>query len=175
VTQLLVVLFVLVGLVALIPIVSYNRFVAQRQEIASAWGTIDAELERRHHLVPQLVETVRAAAAHEREVLTRLVAADERSHGARLDPAAAAAAEGEVRQALGSVMALREAYPQLNSSQNFLRLQDQLSLIEDRIAAARRFYNTRVVAYNERIDAFPSNLVAANRGFARAAYFGADA
>jgi LemA protein len=173
-TQVVVLLIVLLGLVALIPIVSYNRFVGQRQEIASAWGTIDAELERRHHLVPQLVESVRAAAAHEREVLTRLIEADRRSQASRVDPAAAGAAEAEVRYAMGSVMALREAYPQLNSSQNFLRLQDQLSLIEDRIAAARRFYNTRVVAYNERVDAFPSNLVAANRGFVKAAYFGSD-
>jgi LemA protein len=174
VTQLLVLVAGVPVVLAVIVIVSYNRFVAQRQEIASAWGTIDAELERRHHLVPQLVESVRAAAAHEREVLTRLIAADQRSHAARVDPASAGAAETEVQQALGSVMALREAYPQLNSSENFLRLQDQLSLIEDRIAAARRFYNTRVVAYNERIDAFPSNLVAANRRFVKAAYFGVD-
>lgn len=173
-TQLLVLLTGVLVVLAVAVIVSYNRFVAQRQEIASAWGTIDTELERRHHLVPQLVESVRAAAAHEREVLARLVEADRRSHAARVDPAAASVADAEMRQALGSVIAVREAYPQLNSSQNFLRLQEQLSLIEDRIAAARRFYNTRVVAYNERIDAFPSNLVAANRGFAKAAYFGVD-
>ena len=84
-------------------------------------------------------------------------------------------AESESAEALRRVLVLREAYPALNSSENFLGLQRQLSLVEDRIAAARRFYNTRVVAYNERVDAFPSNLVAANRGFLKAVYFEAPA
>ena len=173
-TQVLVVVAIVLGVVALVAVVSFNRFVAQRQEIASAWATIDAELERRHLIVPQLVEVVRAAAAHERETLTRLVEADARSFASRGDPSAAGSAEGALREAVGQVVALREAYPALNSSQNFLRLQQQLALVEDRIAAARRFYNTRVVVYNERIDTFPSNLVATNRGFVKAAYFGSD-
>jgi LemA protein len=159
---------------ALFPILSYNKFVAQQQEVASAWATIDTELDRRHVLVPQLVETVRASALHERKLLLRLVEADAHAHAVRTDPARLAQAEPSVRAAVAQLVALREASPELNTNADFLALQQQLSLIEDRIAAARRFYNTRVVALNERIDAFPSNLVARNRGFTKAAYFGAD-
>jgi LemA protein len=173
-TNVAVVVGVLVALAVLVPIVSYNRFVSQRQQIASAWATIDAELQRRHLLVPQLVDTVRAAAAHERELLVRLVVAEARAFEARTDPASLGAAEPELQAVLARLTALRESSPQLNSNANFLALQHQLAMIEDRIAAARRFYNTRVVAHNERVDAFPSNLVARNRGFEKAAYFGTD-
>ena len=171
-TTIVVVVLVLIGLPMLAVVVSYNRFVSQRQEIVSAWATIDAELVRRHELVPRLVDVVRAAAAHERETIMRLVEADARSLAVRDDPERLAGAERDVSSAVARLVALREAYPTLNASENFLALQRQLSLIEDRIAAARRFYNTRVVAFNERVDAFPSNLVARNRGFAKAVYFG---
>ncbi len=159
-------------LIVAVPIVSYNRFVAQRQEIASAWGTIDAELERRHQLVPQLVASVQGAAAHERAVLVHLAEAEARAHAVRADPTALASADEQVRLAVAQLIALRESSPALNSNANFVALQGQLSMIEDRIAAARRFYNTRVVGHNERIDAFPSNLVARNRSYTKAAYFG---
>ncbi|MFN8023790.1 MAG: LemA family protein [Acidimicrobiales bacterium] len=171
-TTALAVLGVVVTIVVVVPIVSYNRFVAQRQQIASAWATIDAELVRRHHLVPQLVDSVHGAAAHERAVLVHLAEAEARAHALRTDPASLVPAEQQVREAVAQVVALRESSPQLNSNANFVALQGQLSMIEDRIAAARRFYNTRVVAHNERIDAFPSNLVARNRGYTKAAYFG---
>jgi LemA protein len=163
---------VVVVLVCLVPVVSYNRFVEQRQQIASAWATIDAELERRHHLVPQLVASVQAAASHERAVLVHLAEAEARAHVARADPVALSTADEQVRAAVAQVLALRESSPHLNSNANFVALQGQLSMIEDRIAAARRFYNTRVVAHNERVDAFPSNVVARNRGYTKAAYFG---
>lgn len=166
------VILVVLAVVICVPIVSYNRFVSQRQQIGSAWATIDAEIQRRHLLVPQLVETVRGAAAHERELLVRLVEADARSFAARSDPSALADVEPSVQAAISRIVALRESSPELDSNANFLALQHQLGMIEDRIAAARRFYNTRVVAHNERVDAFPSNLIARRFGFTKAAYFG---
>jgi LemA protein len=173
-TNTLAVIVVVLAATALVPIVSYNRFVSQRQEISSAWATIDAEVVRRHALVPLLVDAVAAAAVHERTVIVRLVDADAHAHAVRTDPTRLARAEAPVRAAIAQLGALREAHPELNSHTNFLTLQAQLSLTEDRIAAARRFYNTRVVAHNERIDTFPSNLVARNRGFSKAAYFGTE-
>jgi LemA protein len=157
-----------------IPIVSYNRFVAQRHEIAAAWATVDAELDRRHRLVPMLVDTVRAAAAHERDLLVHAVEAEARAHAVRSDPAMLTRADPPARTAIARLVALRESSPQLTSDAVFRDLQRQLAMVEDRIAAARRFYNTRVVALNERVESFPSNLVARVGGFEKAPYFGTD-
>ncbi len=168
-----VVALVVVAL-ALVTIVSYNRFVAQRLAIAAAWATVDVELDRRHHLVQQLVDTVGAAAVHERDLLLQAVDAEARAHAARTDPAALTHVEQPARTAVARLAALSEASPRLNSNANFLELQRQLALVEDRLAAARRFYNTRVVAHNERVEAFPSNLIARAGRFGKAAYFGVE-
>lgn len=149
-------------LLLLAVVVSHNRFVQQRTLVDESWGDIDVELSRRHDLIPNLVETVQGYATHEREVLETLVRAREdaaRHRGER--PGARAGFEETVTHALESVLARVEAYPDLEASAGFLDLQRQLTLTEDRIAAARRFYNGNVRSYNTRVRTIPSNLVAA--------------
>jgi LemA protein len=143
-------------------LVMYNRFVRQRTLVDESWGGIDVELTRRHDLIPQLVETVRGYAAHEQEVLSRLVEAREAAAAHHTESPAHRegyedALGGELRQVLARV----EAYPDLQASQGFSALQDELTNTEDRLAASRRFYNGNVRAYNTRVRTFPSNLVAA--------------
>jgi LemA protein len=150
---------------------SYNRFVADRQEVADAWATIDVELQRRHVLIPRLVEAVRAVVAHERELLTELAARDSFAARAPRTPAAQAPLDVPLTAALAEVLALGEAHPALTARQSFVSVQRELATTEDRIAAARRFYNTRVVELNRRIEAFPSNIVARRHGIAPADYF----
>ncbi len=147
-------------------IVSYNRFVRQRTLVQESWGGIDVELSRRHDLIPNLVETVRGYAEHERDVLELLVRAREDASAHRDDaPHTREGFENGVTRALQSVLARVEAYPDLQASSGFLALQRELTLTEDRIAAARRFYNGNVRAYNTRVSTFPSNLVASAFGF----------
>ena len=170
--------FVVIAIVAVVVIaaialiVSYNRFVKQRNLIQESWRQIDVELHRRYDLIPNLVETVRAYAAHERHVfeeVARLRTQAVNVQGA--NPEQRAAAEGELSGALRQMMISVEAYPQLQSNQNFLNLQRELTDTEDRIAAGRRFYNANVGDYNTRIEAFPSNVIANSFKFEKAGYF----
>lgn len=153
-----------IGLVAVVLAlgyaVSYNRFVRHRQEVADAWATIDAELARRHDLVPRLIEAVRGAAAHERSLLVDLAERHATAVAAPHTIAAANTWEPPLAAAVHRVVALRERYPQLNGQRNFLALQAELTTTEDRIAAARRYHNSRVERLNRRVEAFPSTLVA---------------
>jgi len=152
----------LVVLLLILVAVSYNRFVRQRALVEESWGDIDVELTRRHDLIPNLVETVRGYATHERALLETLVAAREAATAHRDDlPGSRQGYEEKVGTALQSVLARVEAYPELKASQGFLDLQRELTLTEDRIAASRRFYNGNVRAYNTRVRTVPSNLVAA--------------
>ncbi len=155
-------------------LVSYNRFVRQRNGVHTAWRQVDVELQRRHDLIPRLVETVRAAARHEQTTLQLLAEARSGAVAARASHADANA-QGQVEQrlagALGSVLGLAEGYPQLQANRNFLQLQYELAQTEDRIAAGRRFYNGNVREYNTRIEAFPSAVVAKLGGFRPAHYF----
>jgi LemA protein len=153
--------------------VSYNRFVSQQQAVGDAWSVIDVELTRRHRLVPQLVTAVAAAAAHEQALLVEVARRNDDATQAPHTADAASTWEPPLAEAVAQLIGLRESYPELDSQQNFLRLQDELATTEDRIAAARRFYNTRVEQLNRRIDAFPSAIVARRHGFARAAFFDA--
>jgi LemA protein len=170
-----IVLYVLLGVVAfllLCLVVMYNRFVRQRTLVDESWGGIDVELTRRHDLIPNLVETVQGYAAHERAVLENLTRAREAATAHRTDhPAQRQAFEETVGRALTEVLARVEAYPDLQASRSFLDLQDELTNTEDRIAAARRFYNGNVRAYNTRVATFPSNLVAAVFGFEAREFF----
>ena len=152
-----------VGVLLLISlVVMYNRFVRQRTHVDESWGGIDVELTRRHQLVPSLVETVRGYAAYEQAVLDELVRAREAATAHQADrPKAREGYEDAVGGAIATVLARAEAYPDLKASANFLQLQAELTNTEDRIAAARRFYNGNVRAYNTRVKTFPSNLVAA--------------
>ncbi len=151
--------------------VSHTRLVGARNDVAGGWADVDAELQRRHVLVPQLVSAVQAAAAHERELLVELARRNEVAAAAPHTPLAASQFEPPLTEAVAQVVAVAERYPQLNSQANFLELQRQLSLTEDRIAAARRFYNTRVERLNRRVEAFPSGMVARRHGFAKAEFF----
>jgi LemA protein len=153
--------------------ISYNRLVLARQQVADAWAVIDAELERRHQLIPGLVAAVTATAAHERVVLQRLIDADRRARDAGRTAAERSTPEDDLAAATHAVVALRERYPSLNSQQNFLQLQRELATTEDRLGTARRFHNIKVAELNRRIEAVPSNFVAARHGFTHATYFGA--
>ena len=153
--------------------VSHTRLVAARNDVEGGWADIDTELQRRHGLIPQLVTTVQAAATHERELLIELARRNDLAIAAPHTPDAANRLEPPLTEAVSQVLALRERYPQLNSQRNFLELQRQLALTEDRIAAARRYYNTRVEQLNRRVEAFPSGVVARRHGFAKAEFFDA--
>jgi LemA protein len=160
------VLVAVVVVIALSVIVSRNRFVRQAALVTESWGDIDVELSRRHDLIPNLVETVKGYATHERQVLELLVQAREQATAHRSDPPAAREGyEETVTRALDSVLARAEAYPDLKASAGFLDLQRQLTLTEDRIAAARRFYNGNVRSFNTRVGTFPSNVIASLFGF----------
>ena len=154
--------------------VSYNRFVRQRNLVAESWQQIDVELVRRHHLVPHLVRAVQRHAAHERGVLEAVTAARARAEAPSPTVGEQAAGEAHLTDGLRRLVALGEDYPALRADRHFHTLQHQLVETEDRIAAARRFYNGNVRALNTRIEAIPSAWVASWGGFGRAEYFLAD-
>jgi LemA protein len=168
-------LWIVLGILVLVGIalaISYNRFVSQRQLIRNAFANIDTELRRRYDLIPNLVETVKGYAAHEREVFEEV--ARTRSAAAATSgqsPAAQAQAEGPFVAALGRLFAVAENYPELKANQNFLALQSELSNTEDRIQASRRFYNANVQDYNRRVQSFPSAFVARAFGFKEEEFF----
>jgi LemA protein len=170
----LVLIGAVAGFVGIAYAVSYNRLIGLRQEVADSWSTIDAELERRHVLVPQLVTSVHGAAVHEHRLLADLAHRNAEATTAPHTAAAASTWEPPLAAAVAQVIALRERYPALNAQQNFMALQHELAITEDRIAAARRYYNTRVVKLNTAVDAFPSNVVAQRHGFSHADFFDGD-
>ena len=153
--------------------VSHTRLVGARNDVTASWADVDAELERRHTLIPQLVEVVSAAADHEQTLLVELARRNDRATAAPHSATDANTVEPPLVDATQRVLALRERYPALNSQQNFLDLQQQLAVVEDRVATARRFYNTRVEALNRRVEAFPSAMVARRHGFTKAVFFDA--
>ncbi len=171
----MIALWIALGVVvvlAVTTVVSYNRFVSQRQLIIDSWRDIDVELQRRHDLIPNLVSTVKGYAAHEKAVLESIavaraaaIQATGQSHAER------ERAETAVTQRLGGLLAVAEAYPELKASANFQQLQHELSDTEDRLAAARRFYNGNVRDFNTRVQAFPSSVVASMGHFELRPYF----
>jgi LemA protein len=170
-------LWIVLGIVVLAVvagIVSYNRFVTQKNLIRDAWANIDTELRRRYDLIPNLVETVKGYASHEREVLENVTRARAAATGATGSPAEQAAAEGPFVAALRQLFAVVENYPDLKANQNFLALQAELSNTEDRLQTSRRFYNANVRDYNQRVQAFPSNLIAGMFNFEEEEFFEVD-
>lgn len=172
----IIILLVIVVVIALIFMGSYNGFVKSRNLIQESWRQIDVELNRRYELIPNLVETVRAFAGHERNTLedvTRLrsQAKDIANHEGALPSQQRADVEEQLSGAVRNLMVSVEAYPDLKSNQNFLELQKQLAETEDRIAAGRRFYNANVRVYNTKVESVPSNLVANMFKFEKATYF----
>jgi LemA protein len=164
----------IVGVLVLAAIVSYNRFVSQRNLIRNAWANIDTELRRRYDLIPNLVETVKGYAAHERGVFEEVARARSAAMAATGSPAEQAAAEQPLVAALRQLFAVAENYPQLRASENFMALQQELTNTEDRIQAARRFYNNNVQAYNRRVQSFPSMFMARSFGFNEEEFFEVD-
>ena len=160
-----------IGVAALVYVVSYNSLVLARQQVADAWAVIDVELDRRHSLIPGLVAAVRESAVHERSLLEQLVAADRRAQDTLHTAADRSTPEADLAAAASAVIALREQYPALDTQRNFLQLQQELAMTEDRIGAARRFHNIKVAEYNRRTEAVPGNLVVLRHDFAPAGYF----
>ncbi|AKC40758.1 LemA family protein [Mycolicibacterium phlei] len=156
---------------------TYNGFVRIRNLVQEAWKQIDVELQRRHDLIPNLIETASAAAQFERDTLQQVTAARNLARDAAATHqgvTAQAQAEQQLSGALGRFFAIAESYPQLQSIQNFVALQNELANTEDRIAAGRRFYNGNVRALNTKVQTVPSNIVAKWFGFTAADYFELD-
>ncbi len=149
---------------------AYNSLVRLRVQAESAWSDIDVQLKRRYDLIPNLVETVKGYASHERETLEAVVTARARAQGA-VSPGERAEAEGLLAQSLKSIFALAESYPQLRASENFTQLQGSLQSIEEAVQNARRYYNAVVRDLNTKIAQFPTNLIALTFGFKPREFF----
>ncbi|MCF8480093.1 MAG: LemA family protein [Rhodospirillum sp.] len=170
-TTFLVILALIVAAV-LLAIVLYNGLVKARQMVEEGWSGIDVQLKRRADLIPNLVETVKGYATHEKSTFEEVVTLRDRATSVPSgDVEGRAKAEGELTQALGRLFALTEAYPDLKANQNFADLQDALETIEGEIQMSRRYYNGAVRHYNIKVDTVPSNLIAGRFGFEKAAYF----
>jgi LemA protein len=166
----LIIVLALVAIIVIWGLVTYNRLVRLSVSADEGESEIDVQLNRRHDLIPNLVETVKGYAGHERETLQRVTDARGAAISAK-GPQERAAAEGELSQALGRLLAVSEAYPDLKANQNFLELQRELTATEDRIQAARRFYNTQVEALNTKIQSLPSKIVANMGNFRQREFF----
>ena len=164
---------VLVVLV-LVVVVAYNGLVRRRNQVDNAWSQIDVQLKRRIDLIPNLVETVKGYAAHERETLEAVIRARNAALEAPDTPKAQAEADGLLSGALRQVFALGEAYPELKANQNFLALQEELTATEGRVAYARQFYNDSVLEYDNKLEQFPTVVIAKAFGFESRDYFEAD-
>ena len=166
--------WILLGIVVLAAIwavTAYNGLIGLRNKVEEGWRQIDVELKRRHDLIPNLVETVKGYASHERGTLEEVMAARSAAMVGGQSPAAAAQSEGELSQALGRLIAVAEAYPDLKANQNFLALQQELTSTEDRIASSRRYYNALVRDLNTKVESVPSNVIAGRAKIGRAEYF----
>jgi LemA protein len=167
-------LWIVGGVLALLlvyVIVIYNGLVAKRNGVANAWSQIDVQLKRRHDLIPNLVNTVKGYLTHERETLENVTNARAAAIAAGGDVAARASAENALTQAMRSLFAVAEAYPDLKANQNMLALQEELSSTENRVAFARQLYNDLVQQYNTARETFPSSLFSGAFGFQPATSF----
>lgn len=172
----MITLWVIVAVVAVIVlwlIATYNSLVKTRNQVDEAWSDIDVQLKRRYDLIPNLINAVKGYASHEKEVFQKVTearASAMKAEGAG-DPAASGKAENMLTAALKTLFAVAENYPQLKADQNFAKLQDELSDTENKIQAARRFYNGTVRDFNTRLQVFPNNLIAGPFGFAAREFF----
>ena len=160
-------------LVVLFLVVTYNRLVRLRNRVEAAWSQIDVQLKRRHDLIPNLVETVKGYAAHERETLEAVTKARQQAVAAK-GVEEQAQAENMLTATLRQLFAVSEAYPELKANENFLALQEELTGTESRIAFSRQFYNEQVLAYDNALETFPSNMVAGVFNFEQKEYFEAE-
>ena len=166
-------LWIVIGIVVVLLIAAvllYNRLVSSRNRVENAWAQVDVQLKRRYDLIPNLVETVKGYAAHERGTFEAVTNARARAQAAQ-GPAEQGAAEGILSQALGRLFAVAEAYPELQADENFRQLQDELANTENRIAVSRQVYNDTVLTYNNAIQTVPGVLLAGPLGFAKKEFF----
>lgn len=161
-----------IAVILLYFIAVYNGLIARRNQVREAWATVDTQLKRRYDLIPNLIETVRGAAKHEKETLAELTRA--RTMAMSENGVASADAQNKISQTLKSLFAVAENYPELKANQNFLELQRELADTETKIQATRQFYNSVVMGLNTQIEQFPSNLVANMFGITPAKMFEID-
>jgi LemA protein len=173
-TVLLIVILAIAILVVIYGIATFNSLIRLRTRADEGFSDIDVQLKRRHDLIPNLVETVKGYAAHERQVFERVTEARSRAV-ATAGPAAQGEAETELSRAVRQLFAVAEAYPELKANQNFLELQDELTDTEDKIQAARRFYNMTVRDLNIKIQSFPASLIARIGNFGKREFFELEA
>ncbi len=168
-----VLILIVVVVLVIVVIGTRNGLVRVRNRVENAWAQIDVQLKRRSDLVPNLVETVKAYAAHERETLDAVVQARNASISAA-SPAAAGAADTQLTGALTKLFALSDAYPDLKANQNFLALQEELTATEDKVGYARQAYNDAVTTYNTKIQQIPGSLFAGGMGYKPREYYQVD-
>jgi LemA protein len=170
------VIWIVIGIVVALVlglVLLYNRLVTLRNRVDNAWAQIDVQLKRRYDLIPNLVETVKGYAAHERETFEAVTNARTRAQAAQ-GPAEQAQAEGILGQALGRLFAVAEDYPELQADENFRQLQDELAETENRIAVSRQVYNDTVLTFNNAIQTVPGVLLAGPLGFGKREFFEAE-
>jgi LemA protein len=171
---LLIVVLVVVALIAFFVMGLYNKLVRLRQNVRESWSAIDTELRRRYDLIPNLVETVKGYASHEKGTLEAVIQARNAAINNTGSPEVQAQSENVLTGALRQLFALSESYPQLRANENFMQLQEQLNQTENQIAQSRRFYNANVREMNTAVETFPSSLIAGNFGFKPEQYFEID-
>jgi len=167
-------IYIILGIVALVlfwGIGMYNSLIRTRQHVKESWSAIDTELKRRYDLIPNLVETVKGYATHESETLEAVIQARNNAVASTGTPGQQAQDENMLVGALRQLFAVVEAYPDLKANENFLHMQQELTVTEDRIQASRRFYNANVRALNTKIEVFPSNMIASMFGISQAEFF----
>lgn len=168
-------IWVIVGIIVILIFIFigiYNGLIRSRNQVKNAWAQIDVQLKRRHDLIPNLVETAKGYMKHERETLESVTKA--RNVAQQLSSAEAgerSKAEGELSSALARLLAVVERYPDLKANQNFLALQEELTSTENKISFARQFYNDSVLNYNNKVQMFPSNIIASMSGFKTSEFF----
>ena len=171
-----IVIGVIVVLLLLFVVLQYNGLIGKRNEKDNAWSQIDVQLKRRHDLIPNLVETVKGYASHERETLDSVTSARNLAQGAvGKGVGAQSQAEAGLSGALSRLLAVEENYPDLKANQNFLALQEELSSTENKISFSRQYYNDAVLRYNNKVQMFPSNIVAGITGFKLGEFFEVEA
>lgn len=172
-------LWIIVGVIVLVVlwlIATFNSLITARNQVQEAWSDIDVQLKRRHDLIPNLIATVKGYAAHERQLFEKVTEARSRAISAQAtgNIAKSGQAENMLTDALKSLFAVAEAYPELKANENFAKLQDELSDTENKIQAARRFYNGNVRDYNTKLQVFPTNLLGGMMGFQAREFFELD-
>jgi LemA protein len=170
----LIIIVVVAVLLVVYAVSVRNGLIRRRNQIENAWSQIDVQLKRRIDLIPNLVETVKGYAAHERETLDAVIRARNTAIAAPNTPHEQANADNQLTGALSKLFALSEAYPDLKANQNFLALQEELTATEGRVAYARQFYNDAVLDYNNKIEQFPGSLFAHSMKLEKREYFEAD-